>query len=404
LIRDVLAKKNVSLVLQVLHLEGAASRARLASLARISRSTVSNIIAELERLGIVAHVGEAEEPGGIGRPGMLIRLNPDSLVVVGVDIGISSSKVMLVRADGSVTARVQVDTDARRDANRTLQQVSEAIESAVSNPAVDRDRIVGIGVSFRGLIDRSGRSVRRSTSLPLWNGLDISQMLKPNCIRRVPVYLENNANSMLLGEARFGVAKGVDNAIGVTVEEGIGGAILINRRLYTGSQGAAAEFGHISIAQAGPICHCGNKGCLRTLSSESAIESNALRIVKTGAVTLLRSAGEIEPSAISTRDVIDAAKRGDLVSREIIAEAATALGAAIINLVNALDPGMVVFSKDLLPTYQPFWEKVTNIIANGTYGRKEGFPRLVVSQLGEDAVCVGAASCVIDRIMGSHER
>jgi len=252
-----------------------------------------------------------------------------------------------------------------------------------------------------GLIDRAEGIVLRSTSLPEWNHIKICEVFEKSF--SVPAYVENNANAMVLGEARFGIGRGRENLLGVTVDEGIGGGIVINKRLYTGSCGAAGEFGHMSIVRAGPICHCGNRGCLRTLASESAVEANAIRILKTGVKTLLRSKEGLDDLRITINDVIEAARQGDTVSRDIIAEAARYLGMALVNLVNVLSPQMVIFNNGSLPTYEPFWELVTRITTEGCYAGEPSVPEMVISALGENAVCIGAASVVMDCILAGRE-
>jgi predicted NBD/HSP70 family sugar kinase len=143
---------------------------------------------------------------------------------------------------------------------------------------------------------------------------------------------------------------------------------------------------------------------LRTLASESAVEANAIRIIKTGVKTLLRSKEDIDHLRITVHDVIEAAKRGDTVSKEIISEAARYLGMGLVNLVNVLSPEMVIFNEGPLPTYEPFREVVSVTIAEGSYAGERGIPDLVISALGENAVCIGAASVVMDRILAGREK
>lgn len=398
---SLLDQKNIASVIKVLHLEQKASRAQIASIIGMARSTISNIVDKLEKLDVVGYLDMPQVPSSVGRPGALLRLNPKAFYALGIEINIFTSRVMLVELDGEVKEKQQIDIDARSNPDRILSALVEAAEQVITKSGVDRDQIIGLGVSFMGLIDRRQGLVLRSTSLMEWNRVNIAEVFERKF--SFPAYVENNANAMVLGETRFGIGRGRENLFGVTVEEGIGGGIMINKRLYTGSFAAAGEFGHISIVQAGPICHCGNRGCLRTLASESAIEANAIRILKTGVRTLLRGREGADHLNITIHDVIEAARQGDTVSGDIIAEAARYLGMALVNLVNVLSPEMVIFNRAPLPTYEPFWELVTRIIAEGCYAGEQGAPEMVLSALGENAVCVGAASVVMDRILAGHE-
>jgi len=395
-------QKNIASVLKVLHLEQKASRARIASITGTARSTVSNIIEKLEKLQIVEYTDERPDPSLVGRPGALLRLNPKAFYAIGIEINIFTSRTMLVGLGGEVIEKMEISLNARANPNQVIDILAEAAEQMISKSGVDHERIIGLGVSIMGLIDHTKGIVIRSTSLPEWNRINIGEVFQRKF--SFPAYIENNANAMVLGETRFGIGRGKVNVFGVTVEEGIGGGVVINRRLYTGSYAAAGEFGHMSIVPAGPICHCGNRGCLRTLASESAVEANAIRIIKTGVKSLLRSKDDLDHLRITVHDVIEAARQGDTCIINIISEAARYLGMGLVNLVNVLSPEMVIFNEGLLPTYKPFLEEVRRTIAEGAYAGELGVPELEISALGENAVCIGAASVVMDRILAGDEK
>ena len=396
---SIVRQKNIASVLKVLHLEQKVSRARISSITGTSRSTVSNIIDKLEKLQIVEYTNEYRDPTTVGRPGALLRLNPRAFYVLGIEINVFTSRAMLVGLNGEVIEKKQIDIDARSKPDRILSALADAAEQVMTQSGADRERVIGLGVSFRGLIDSVKGIVLRSTSLPEWNRINIGQVFESRL--SLPVYVENNANAMVMGEARFGIGQGRENLFGVTLEEGIGGGIMINNRLYKGNCAASGQIGHMSVVQAGPICNCGNRGCLQTLASESAIEANAIRIVKTGVKTLLRRGEDNDHLAITVRDVIEAARQEDTVSKDLIAETARYLGFALVNLVNVLSPDMIIFNRAPLPAYEPFWELVTMIIAEGCYAREHGVPELAISALGENAICVGAASVVMDRVLAA---
>ncbi len=399
---SIVRQKNIASVLKVLHLEQGASRARISSLTGISRSTVSSIISKLEKLQIVEYTNERRDPSLLGRPGVSLRLNPRAFYALGIEINVFTSRAMLVGLDGGVIGKQDIELNGRANPGQLLATLAEAADQVISESRTDRERIIGLGVSFMGLTDQTQGIVIRSTSLPEWNRMNIVEGFQQRLA--FPACVENNANAMVLGEARFGIGRGKDNVLGVAIDQGIGGGIVINKRLYVGSHAAAGELGHMSIAQAGPLCHCGNRGCLRTLASESAVEANAIRIIKTGVKTLLRDRADVDPMKITVQDVIAAAGRGDICCKDIISEAGHYIGKALVNLVNVLSPEMVILNEGPLPTFEPFFEEVKRTIAEGSYAGKLGIPELAISALGEDAVCVGAASVVMDRLLAGHQK
>ncbi|UCF96260.1 MAG: ROK family transcriptional regulator [Spirochaetaceae bacterium] len=395
-----LKQKNIAEVLKVLHLEQAVSRAKIAALTGVAPSTVSSIVDKLEKEQIVEYIEGSLAPSSIGRPPLLLRYNPTSFYVLGIEINLLGSQVMIVGIDGAVVLKREIIIKARDNPGNVLSHLADMAAQVIAESEIEQNRIIGIGVSFRGLIDRHSGRVQRSTSLPEWENINIVEGFKARF--GLPVYAENNANAMVLGETRFGAGCGKKNVLGVIIEEGIGGGIIINGRLYLGMHSAAGELGHMSVASSGPICHCGNRGCLRTLASESAIETNAIRIMKTGVKTLLKSHPETERPAITAQDVVDASSRGDQVSREIILEAAGYLGTALVNLTNLLSPELIIFNYGTLTSYQPFTRRVTELISERSYSKEIGTPETAISLLGLDAVGVGAASVVMDRLLAAN--
>jgi predicted NBD/HSP70 family sugar kinase len=398
---SIVRQKNFARILNVLHLEQVASRARISTLTGISRSTVSNIINKLEKLQLVEYTNAHRDHISVGRPGVCLRLNPKAFYAIGIEINVYNSKAMLVGLDGGVIAKQDIGRSGRTDPGQLLSTLAETSELVISKSGIDRERIIGLGVSFMGLTDHTKGIVVRSTSLPEWNQMNIVEGFEKRLA--LPAYVENNANAMTLGEARFGVGRGKDNVLGVTIDEGLGGGIVINKRLYMGNHAAAGELGHMSIVPAGAICHCGNKGCLRTLASESAVEANAIRIIKTGVKTLLGNRPDVHHMGITVQDVIAAAVEGDTCCKDIIIDAGRCLGTGLVNLVNVLSPEMVILSKGPLPTSELFFEAVKKTIVDGAYAGKLGIPELAISALGEDAVCVGAASVVMERLLTGHK-
>jgi predicted NBD/HSP70 family sugar kinase len=394
-----LKQKNIAEVLKILHLENAVSRAKIASITGIAPSTVSSIVDKLEKEQIIEYIEENQLPSTIGRPPLLLRFNPKSFYVLGIEINLPSSRVMIIGINGSVVSKREIKIDARDNPGSVLSYLADTASQVLAESAIEQNRIIGAGVSFRGLIERHSGRVQRSTSLPEWTNVNIVEGFK---IRfSLPVFAENNANAMVLGETRFGAGCGKKNVLGVIIEEGIGGGIMIDGRLYLGARCAAGELGHLSIASSGPICHCGNRGCLRTLASESAIETNAIRIVKTGVKTLLKPHPDMEQPVITVQEVVDASRRGDTVSREILLEAAGYLGIALVSLTNILSPEMIIFNSGTLTLYPLFVQKISELIGERSYSKDIGVPEIAISLLGSDAVGIGAASVVMDRLLAA---
>lgn len=397
---SLLKQRNVAAVLRAMYFGQIDSRARMVSATGIAPSTVSSIIAQLVKEGLVEFIEGGGAMFSVGRPPILIRLNPLAFHLIGIEINLFQSRVMLVGIDGTVHAKEEIDFNARANPYQALSTFLEATNQVVAKVGMEPEAIIGIGVSFRGLMDPEKGKVNRTTSLPEWNQVNIVDGFRERFA--CPVFAENNANAMVLGETRFGIGRGKKNVLGLIVEEGIGSGIVINGQLYSGHHSAAGELGHMIIIPSGPMCHCGNQGCLRTLASESAIEANAIRIMKTGVTTLLDQQLDGNDLRISTRDVVEAAARGDMVCSRLILEAARYLGISLINLVNILSPAMIIFNESPLTLYKPFLDEIERTIREGAYSRVLGIPEVVISSLRENAVCIGAASSALDRLLRAN--
>jgi glucokinase len=139
------------------------------------------------------------------------------------------------------------------------------------------------------------------------------------------------------------------------------------------------------------------------LASESAVEANAIRILKTGAKTILQQNARVEDLSITADQIVNAAKQGDAVCKNILSAAARYLGIGFINVINMVNPDIIIINNDTLISYGPFLEEIRRIVNNGAYSREIGTPEIAISSLGEDAVCIGAASVVMDRILADNE-
>jgi len=396
---EYIRQKNIAAAMKVLHLEQIVSRAKIASLTGMAPSTVSNIIAKLEKKRIVEYLDESTTLSSVGRPPLLVRLNPLAFYAVGIDIGVSAASVMIMGLGGKVITSNDIDLKAQTDPKRVLAMLVDITEEEISESGVDCNRILGLGIGIRGLIDRRKGIVNRSTSLPEWQEAGVVEFVQKKI--PYPVFLENNANAWILGEARFGAGQGKKNIFGAIIEEGIGSGIIINGQLYTGNYSAAGEFGHMMIIPSGPICSCGNRGCLRTLASESAIETSVMRIMKSGVQTVLRHSRDMDNPAITAREIVDASRQGDTVCSHVVLEAAKFIGLGLVNVVNTLSPEIIIFNDGPLTLYEPFLEAIRQTISEKAYSREIGIPEIAISNLGENAFCIGAASVVLDRIFAA---
>lgn len=300
---------------------------------------------------------------------------------VGVDVGGTKLAAGLVAPDGTVLARRRVRTppeggDAVRSA--VVAVVRELWDESTAGPGP-------VGVGAAGIVDLEG-TVRYAPNIPGWRDIPLASQLADDL--GVAVRVENDANAAVWGEYMAGAARGAEGVVVmITVGTGIGGGLIVAGELVRGRQGFAAEFGHLVVAEGGPLCGCGNRGCLEAVASGTAIAREAREGLARGAGGAL--AGMAAPTG---KDVTRAAWDGDAFAREVLARCGEWLGVGIASLVNALDPAVVLVGGGAMQAGELLLGPARAAFASRVLGAAHRtLPEVTQGHLGDDAGMVGAA-------------
>lgn len=251
-----------------------------------------------------------------------------------VDLGGTTISAGLGDASGTLSAQRTIDTESHRGPAGVLDRIAALVESLGAQPEA-----VGIGVP--GLIDFASGSTLFLPNFPTqWRGVEVRETLAPRL--GCPIYLLNDARAATLGELRFGHGRdaAASSIIFFTLGTGIGGGIVIDGRLRMGPLGAAGETGHQTIDPNGPLCGCGNHGCLEAIASAPALTGEGVRLLRSGQAPRLHEITGGDASRVTPKTMAEA---GDPAVREAIRRVARALGIAAANLVTSLHPDLVVF-------------------------------------------------------------
>ncbi|MDA0709156.1 MAG: ROK family transcriptional regulator [bacterium] len=395
--RSLLKNKTAARILKVLHLNTRLSRVAIARLIDASPSTVSAAVEKLEAQGIVYPVASDDGSQNVGRRPVLMAIDPDAFYLIGIDISLEGVILVLTNSTGQVIARTNASMNLEIPPGDILQAVVRLTDRLVEQNQVNRDKLLGIGISFLGLIDKARRVAVYSSTLPGWKGIAIAETFERAF--NLPTFLENNANAMTLGEARFGAAKAGHHIFGVHISRGLGGGIIVNRELYTGHFATAGEFGHMIINANGAICTCGMRGCLNTIASESAIVGHGVRMMASDSARLLKQRMAGPYRALSAGDVVAVARQGCGTCAELLNDAADAITIGLVNVTNLLSPEMIVFNPSELTLYEPFMTRIRTQLNEKIYSQKVSCPDIRIGTLGETALAVGAATLVIDNML-----
>jgi glucokinase-like ROK family protein len=362
---------------------GGISRVELARQIGLTRAAITTIVNDLQADGIVREVGN-QQAGG--RRPIELEINPGVGCVVGVDMG--ATHVTLILADYS--ARVIQDMHMPLDINLgpqvCLSQVDSYLLELVKIAGLTLKDIKAVGIGVPGPIVAEAGMVSGPPIMPGWDGFPIRDTLqaKWNC----PVTLNNDAELGALGEWAYGAGRGERDLAYIKVGVGIGAGLLLDGRIYRGITGSAGEIGHITIEENGPECQCGNRGCLEALAGGRAISLRAIEAVRKGQRTLLVE--KVPPESITPQDVISAARRGDLLSQQIVAEAGAHLGTAIASLVNLFNPSMVVIGGGVAQIGDLLLEPIRRTVQQRSLRVASRAVRITAALLGRRSSGMGA--------------
>jgi glucokinase len=246
-----------------------------------------------------------------------------------------------------------------------------------------------IGVSFGGPVDVANGIVHLSHHVPGWDNIPLRQILEAEF--DAPASVDNDANVAALGEHRFGAGDGFDNLLYITVSTGVGGGWILNNQIWHGAEGMAGEIGHTTVDPDGPVCTCGKRGCLERLASGLYIAQRAREWLETqpGQGRILRSLSGDDLEAVTAQLVSQAAAQGDNLAWEALEVAARALGIAIGNAANLINPQRFILGGGVTKAGERFWEMIRHV------ARETAMPEVhfdvVPAALGDDAPLWGAA-------------
>ena len=319
----------------------------------------------------------------------------DGRYIVGVDLGGTSINVGVVPFDGSRVLAMRssptgADKGPKHVVDRINTMIREAMDDAAKEADIQSDGFIGIGLGSPGPLDRTTGTVIETPNLG-WRNFPLRDLVS-NAIG-LPAELDNDANCATLGEWWAGAAQGFDYVIGVTLGTGIGGGIVLRGRIFHGVSDAAGEIGHMSIASTGRLCKCGNYGCLEAYASGPAIAARAVEGLLTGEASLLPSMVDGDISRITAETVYEGIVAGDAYAKEVMRDTAKFLGAGIANLINLLNPEIVVISGGVTRAGEQLLEPLRNEVRRRAFRPAFESCRIVTSELGNRAGVIGAA-CV----------
>ena len=371
--------------------EGPLSRMDLASRLNVSRTTVAAEVGRLVELGLAEDGGPAASRGG--RRSTLVDLGA-GLRFVGIELGATSMRVAMTDGRLSVIARAAAPkADIRRGPESVLGEAIGLVRKLLADHGLERPAGIGIGVP--GPVDFHSGVPVSPPIMPGWDGYPVRDALSREF--GAPVLLDNDVNVMALGEQHNGVARSASDFLFVKIGTGIGCGIVVQRHLYRGADGCAGDIGHIRLDQNGPVCACGNLGCLEAFFGGTALARDATAAARSGRSDVL-AALLAKDGALSAEHVGMAIAEGDAVALQLAREGGRRVGSVLANLVSFFNPGLIVIGGGVAGLGHSLLAEIRSVIYRQSLPLATGNMPVVLSELGGDAGVIGAARLISDAV------
>jgi glucokinase len=312
----------------------------------------------------------------------------DGRLLVGADVGGTNVKYVVITPDGAIVLQGDIRT-APADVCSTLDLLAETIRGGLG---ASREAIWTVGLACAGIVDPGTGGLGRSPNLPGWENRNLAETLQ-RAFGPSPVVVANDVNAALYGEYRFGAGRGYRNLVMIALGTGVGGGVIVDGKLLTGRGHGAGEIGHMPLDLAGPMCACGNVGCLEAFCGSYGLVRRARELaVLPDATGALRDLVAARGGGLTTRHLFELATGGDAAVRRLFAEAGQRLGQAVSSLINILAPERVIIGGGVGQAGDLLLEPCRAMIARHVMSPPGRETPLVMAELGLHAAAMGAAA------------
>ena len=380
-------------VMRALRRQGRISRSEISRITGWSKAKASQEIRSLVDKGYLVEVGEGVSQGG--RKPRLLRINNQLGYIAGIDIGATSLDIALADVTGLIVQRCSEVTDVKLRPESVFGRCSELLLEILQKQGATPDQVLGIGVGVPGPVDFARGVLVAPPLMPEWENFPIRDFFKKTFLSAF-VVVDNDVNIMALGEQRAGDGMSIDHFIFVKIGTGIGAGIISNGKIHRGSDGSAGDIGHICVDKNGPLCACGNKGCLEAMSAGPAIASRAMDAIRNGASPTLRLMRESNGGVIRPEDVNAACREGDQAALDIIRASGQMVGDVLASLVNFFNPSHIFIGGGIANFGNHLLVAIRRAVLHRSLPLATTHLSIKYSSMGSDAGVTGAIALALD--------
>lgn len=385
-------------IFQLIRDIGPLSRADLGRQTGLSRSTVSQHVERLLRLGIVLEEPDARYSAASKRKQLVF--NEQCGYVVAIDLGVTSVDLALCNLGAEIIEYRELDIAVALGPKQVMNSLTEAIDDLLVSNQVQKDTLLGMGMGIPGPVEFLTGTPIYPPIMPGWHEYPIKQVLEKRygCV----VYVDNDVNMMAVGELKYGAGLNIDDQLFVKVGSGIGAGLILGGQLYRGSQGSAGDIGHIAVKNNEELCSCGNRGCLEAMASGRALARIATKLAQEGRSHRLQQV-LLERGEITAKDVAQVAHEGDSLCMSLVRDTGEAIGAVLAGMINFVNPSLIIVGGGVAGMGDRLIATIKETIYRKSTPLATSSLEVCLAKLGNEAGVIGAAALVADEVF-SMER
>lgn len=375
-------------LIEIFYKEGQKTIADLCEATNNSIPTMTNTMNELCEEGLVKNFGIGKSKGG--RKPALYGLNPKAGYIAGIDLSRKYTRMSIFNLHNEHIGSIQEIPEGLDTAENILDLVKSSMSELLKTNRLRNEQILGYGITIPGLIDiRKGVSY----SYPQFGARNLRELFQELLGR--PAFIEHDTKAMALGEAWFGLARNVSNALFINIGSGIGLGMILNKELYQGHSGFSGEFGHIQMKADGALCYCGKIGCLETIASGTALVKTAQQKITEGKSSIISRMVDNNPARIKLKTIIDSANQGDQFAIELLEEAGEYLAKGMSILIHLFNPETIIIGGEMAEAGNLITDPIQQKLNKYTMLRLKHDTRIQLSELKERAGLLGTLPVVM---------
>jgi len=384
--RDLIRAINRSHVLNAIKTHGPIGRADIARRTGLSPATVTSISAKLISQRLILEKSAGDSSGG--RPPILLVINPKGGYVIGIKLTETHAVCALTDLEAQIIAKSSVPLSGH-EPSQVVDDLAQMVLLLIREQKIAKKQLLGVGLGLAGIVDAE-KGVLRQSPIYGWDNVPLRGMFQSKL--HIPIYVENDVNTLTLTERWFGHGQDVDNFLTVTVGRGVGLGIVVNGQFYRGQTGGAGEFGHVTMNPYGPLCACGKHGCLEAYVGDPGLIRQAQESA---------AKGDLSVSVQNIDELLSLAQAGDKTAIQIFDQAGRILGIGIANLINLFNPKKIIISGEGTREGDFLFNPMKESIQQNTMPGLFDPGTIEIALWGDDAWARGAAGLVLREVFES---